>query len=159
MDSGRFNNYEFEPTSRTPSGAGTGGSTALYHHHGSRYGLGMTQRVSSADSKMNGLHGPKHKRGDMDRECQSGYSLYQLDVIRRSVSDSSQPVCRHSTRGFDGRDPGLVQRPARVSIPAEKTRGGRPRASRHDLPRDLWALRRPDDGCVRYDSFSPVIRC
>ena len=46
----------------------TGGSTALYHHNGSRYGLGLP-RSGGADGKMNGLHGPKHKRGDMDREC------------------------------------------------------------------------------------------
>ncbi|KII86320.1 hypothetical protein PLICRDRAFT_164809 [Plicaturopsis crispa FD-325 SS-3] len=45
------------------------GSTALYHHNGTRYGLGIPGRVpSSADGKMNGLHGPKHKRGDIDRE-------------------------------------------------------------------------------------------
>ncbi|KAH9005921.1 ARM repeat-containing protein [Lactarius hatsudake] len=43
------------------------GSTALYHHHGSRYGLGIGGRVAS-DGKMNGLHGPKHRRGDVDRE-------------------------------------------------------------------------------------------
>lgn len=28
-----------------------------------------TRGAASADSKMNGLHGPKHKRGDIDREC------------------------------------------------------------------------------------------
>jgi hypothetical protein len=40
----------------------------LYHHHGSRYGLGIGGRVAS-DGKMNGIHGPKHRRGDVDREC------------------------------------------------------------------------------------------
>jgi hypothetical protein len=46
------------------------GSTALYQHGGSRYGLGIASgRLIGPDSKMNGLHGPKHKRGDMDREC------------------------------------------------------------------------------------------
>lgn len=36
----------------------------------SRYGLGLTGRGNAGtDGKMNGLHGPKHKRGDMDREC------------------------------------------------------------------------------------------
>ncbi len=75
VDNGRFNNYNFEPNSRINSGAGAAGSTALYHHHGSRYGLGMGARINSADSKMNGLHGPKHKRGDMDRECKLCFSM------------------------------------------------------------------------------------
>lgn len=59
------NNDRMNPTQ---GGAGAG-STALYHHHGSRYGLGLGGRMVGPDSKMNGLHGPKHKRGDMDREC------------------------------------------------------------------------------------------
>jgi len=50
-------------------GSTAAGSTALYHHHGSRYGLGLGGRPNnSSDNKMNGLHGPKHKRGDIDRE-------------------------------------------------------------------------------------------
>ncbi|KAH9836606.1 ARM repeat-containing protein [Rhodofomes roseus] len=55
IENGRFNSYST-------------GSTALYHHNGSRYGLGMNGRANGADSKMGGLHGPKHKRGDVDRE-------------------------------------------------------------------------------------------
>jgi len=51
------------------SPSNTSGSTALYHHNGSRYGLGIPGRSNPLDNKMNGLHGPKHKRGDMDREC------------------------------------------------------------------------------------------
>ena len=46
-------------------------SAALYSAQSvSRYGLGMPNRGNPADNKMNGLHGPKHKRGDMDRECE-----------------------------------------------------------------------------------------
>ncbi|KDQ54912.1 hypothetical protein JAAARDRAFT_80100 [Jaapia argillacea MUCL 33604] len=69
IDGGRYSPYDFESNGRiaTPLNAGTG-STALYHHHGSRYGLGLPGRVNGADAKMNGLHGPKHKRGDIDRE-------------------------------------------------------------------------------------------
>ncbi|KAF4584812.1 hypothetical protein EYR38_002043 [Pleurotus pulmonarius] len=39
-------------------------------HNGSRYGHSAPARpsVGGADSKMGGLHGPKHKRGDIDRE-------------------------------------------------------------------------------------------
>ena len=49
-------------------GQSTTGSTALYHHNGTRYGLGLGR--TNGDAKMNGLNGPKHKRGDIDRECE-----------------------------------------------------------------------------------------
>lgn len=68
---GRFNGYEVESNGRLNGSGTTGGSTALYHHHGSRYGLSMGARIGGPDNKMNGLHGPKHKRGDIDRECES----------------------------------------------------------------------------------------
>ncbi|KAJ3879349.1 ARM repeat-containing protein [Lentinula edodes] len=59
---GRYNSY-------ADVNSNTSGSTALYHHNGSRYGLGLPGRANTGvDGKMNGLHGPKHKRGDMDRE-------------------------------------------------------------------------------------------
>jgi hypothetical protein len=73
LDDDRFNSYGFESNGRPNSNLNsTSGSTALYHHNGSRYGLGLPGRTASggADSKMNGLHGPKHKRGDIDRECE-----------------------------------------------------------------------------------------
>ena len=75
MDNGRYNSYGHD-ANRMSGGSpvalnGSTGSTALYHHHGSRYGLSMNGRANGADSKMNGLHGPKHKRGDVDRECES----------------------------------------------------------------------------------------
>ncbi|KAG5642509.1 hypothetical protein DXG03_002706 [Asterophora parasitica] len=73
LDNNRYNSYGYDTNGRNSgSGAnnGTSGSTALYHHNGSRYGLGIPGRANAAggDNKMNGLHGPKHKRGDMDRE-------------------------------------------------------------------------------------------
>jgi hypothetical protein len=72
-----YDGYGYESSGRggvSPSGPphnGTSGSTALYHHNGSRYGLGNPGRghAGGAEAKMNGLHGPKHKRGDIDREC------------------------------------------------------------------------------------------
>ncbi|KAJ7835895.1 ARM repeat-containing protein [Mycena olivaceomarginata] len=69
LDANGYNLYGFEAGGRGGANAGTG-STALYHHNGSRYGLGLPARTNSGadDGKMNGLHGPKHKRGDMDRE-------------------------------------------------------------------------------------------
>ncbi|KAJ6573985.1 ARM repeat-containing protein [Mycena vulgaris] len=71
LDNNAYNSYGFESGGRSGANpTSTSGSTALYHHNGSRYGLGLPARTNSGagDGKMNGLHGPKHKRGDMDRE-------------------------------------------------------------------------------------------
>ncbi|KAJ7456455.1 ARM repeat-containing protein [Mycena latifolia] len=71
LDNNGYNSYGFESGARSGANpTSTSGSTALYHHNGSRYGLGLPARSNSGagDGKMNGLHGPKHKRGDMDRE-------------------------------------------------------------------------------------------
>ena len=46
----------------------SGGSTVLYHHNGTRYGLGLPGRASGTDTKMNGLHGSKYKHGDVGRK-------------------------------------------------------------------------------------------
>ena len=70
IDGNRFSGYGFDANSRINATGTSAGSTALYHHGGARYGLGMGARLNNGpDTKMNGLHGPKHKRGDMDREC------------------------------------------------------------------------------------------
>jgi hypothetical protein len=50
----RLNSYD--------NGLASTGSTALYHHHGTRYGLGIGGCVASG-GKMNGLHELKHRRG------------------------------------------------------------------------------------------------
>ncbi|QRV76152.1 Pumilio-family RNA binding repeat [Ceratobasidium sp. AG-Ba] len=63
-----FGSYEYEGGAR--NGAQSG-STALYQHNGSRYGLALGNgRFMSQENnnKMGGLHGTKHKRGDIDRE-------------------------------------------------------------------------------------------
>ncbi|KAL0576379.1 hypothetical protein V5O48_005600 [Marasmius crinis-equi] len=80
LENGRYNSYGFESNGRSSAGPGTtSGSTALYHHNGSRYGLGLPGRSpSGVDSKMNGLHGPKHKRGDMDLNRFAGTRLEDL---------------------------------------------------------------------------------
>ncbi|KAJ7758588.1 ARM repeat-containing protein [Mycena olivaceomarginata] len=62
LDGNGYNSYGFEAGGRGGANAGTG-STALYHHN-SHYGLGLPARTNSGRR----LHGPKHKRGDMDRE-------------------------------------------------------------------------------------------
>ncbi|KAF8436332.1 armadillo-type protein [Boletus edulis BED1] len=56
---------------------GSSGSTTLYHHNGSRYGLGLGQG-GAPDGNMNGLHGPKHKRGDMDLNRFAGTCIEDL---------------------------------------------------------------------------------
>ncbi|EJF58468.1 ARM repeat-containing protein [Dichomitus squalens] len=69
IEGGRYNSYGFEAAGRGAGGVGATGSTALYHHNGAKYGFNMNGRPNgAADGKMNGLHGPKHKRGDIDRE-------------------------------------------------------------------------------------------
>ena len=89
LDSTRYNSYGFEANGRLASGQSGTGSTALYHHHSSRYGLGINGRpaAGSADGKMNGLHGPKHKRGDVDRECKAfavhGAQLAHVHLVNR----------------------------------------------------------------------------
>lgn len=79
-----YDSYNFSPNRANGDqiGANGTGSTALYHHHGSRYGLGIGSRVGAADGKMNGLHGPKHKRGEMDRECKFILSLRFASMVR-----------------------------------------------------------------------------
>ena len=71
LENGRYNSYSYDNgrvNGTQLAVNGGSGSTALYHHNGSRYGLGIGSRVPSTDGKMNGLHGPKHKRGDIDRK-------------------------------------------------------------------------------------------
>lgn len=78
LDSARYNTYGFDSSARgghDVNGAASG-STALYHHSSSRYGLGMGR--GGPDGKMNGLHGPKHKRGDMDLNRFAGTRLEDL---------------------------------------------------------------------------------
>ena len=95
--------YGLDSNVRLNNGIGnSGGSTALYHHNGTRYGLGLPGRVSGADAKMNGLHGPKHKRGDVDREFQRStvrdipdrtYQLIVLPAPASKISLVKLPAC------------------------------------------------------------------
>ncbi|KAF8531037.1 armadillo-type protein [Gautieria morchelliformis] len=94
-DGTRYNNYGFDQQGRMNSAQSTGGgSTALYHHHGSRYGLGG--RVVGPDSKMNGLHGPKHKRGDVDREF-NRFAGTRLEELKGEIPQlcKDQHGCRY----------------------------------------------------------------
>ncbi|KDR85232.1 hypothetical protein GALMADRAFT_233963 [Galerina marginata CBS 339.88] len=77
VDNTHFNTYGFEtaarpnanPSNGSPSNTSAAPGGIYPAQHGSRYGLGLPNRgATGTDNKMNGLHGPKHKRGDMDRE-------------------------------------------------------------------------------------------
>ncbi|KAL4069308.1 ARM repeat-containing protein [Scleroderma citrinum] len=77
LESTRYNSYGFDSATRSGHGVnGASGSTALYHHNGSRYGLGLGR--GGPDGKINGLHGTKHKRGDMDLNRFAGTRLEDL---------------------------------------------------------------------------------
>ncbi|EJD04358.1 ARM repeat-containing protein [Fomitiporia mediterranea MF3/22] len=91
---GRLNGYGLDGNSRLNGSGTTGGSTALYHHHGSRYGLAMGARMGGSDNKMNGLHGPKHKRGDIDLNRFAGTRLEDLQGEIASLC-KDQHGCRY----------------------------------------------------------------
>ncbi|EMD41536.1 hypothetical protein CERSUDRAFT_110088 [Gelatoporia subvermispora B] len=95
VDNGRYNPY-FDVNGRVNAVNSATGSTALYHHHGSRYGLGMNGRQNGADSKMNGLHGPKHKRGDIDREF-NRFAGTRLEDLQGEIATlcKDQHGCRY----------------------------------------------------------------
>ena len=119
LDNGRFTDFGYE-NGRAPQINGAAGSTALYHHNGTKYGLGINGR-QNGDSKMNGLHGPKHKRGDIDGEC--GY-LQLVDESTLTSKLDSQPLRWHASGGPAGRDSLSLQGSTWLSVPAEEIGGG-----------------------------------
>ncbi|CAE7179481.1 unnamed protein product [Rhizoctonia solani] len=72
-----FNSFDYEGGARNNAHSG---STALYQHNGSRYGLalGNGRFMSQENNKLGGLHGTKHKRGDMDLNRFAGTRLEDL---------------------------------------------------------------------------------
>lgn len=68
-----------------------GGSRAGgYNQHG-RFGLGVGGHANSGrvGGSMNGsIHGPKHKRGDIDRECELCYSRFHRNGINGFIVDN-----------------------------------------------------------------------
>lgn len=96
LEGNGYSEYEFE-TGHLPNGSGGTGSTALYHHNGSRYGLGVNGRQPAADGKMNGLHGPKHKRGDVDRESVNRFAGTRLEDLQGEIPSlcKDQHGCRY----------------------------------------------------------------
>lgn len=71
LDDEDYGGYRYDSSEHMDGNASVvGGSPALYQSNGTRYGLGTGVRLNSVENKMNGLHGPKHKRGDgVDRDC------------------------------------------------------------------------------------------
>ena len=80
LDGTRFNSYGLESTGRGGHNVnGTSGSTVLYHHNGSRYGLALGR--GGPNGKINRLHGTKHKWGDMDRRSFPNCSIRYTDCF------------------------------------------------------------------------------
>ncbi|KAI5115762.1 hypothetical protein M0805_001204 [Coniferiporia weirii] len=96
LENGRFSGYGYETNGRLNGTGSTGGSTALYHHNGSRYGLSVGARLGGPDNKMNGLHGPKHKRGDIDREF-NRFAGTRLEELQGEIAGlcKDQHGCRY----------------------------------------------------------------
>ena len=86
-----YNSYGFESNGRNSANSNSG-STALYHHNGSRYGLGTHGRSNGPNDKVNSLHGAKHKRGDMDRECElmpTSLHCHLTNVVDKSTASQA----------------------------------------------------------------------
>ncbi|KAF8601264.1 hypothetical protein BDV93DRAFT_558566 [Ceratobasidium sp. AG-I] len=64
-------------------GGAHSGSTALYQHSSSCYGLalGNDRFMSQENNKMGGLHGTKHKHGDIDREFNRFAGMRLQDLV------------------------------------------------------------------------------
>jgi hypothetical protein len=97
LDVNRYSNYGGYPSGRLS--AASGDINGLYPSNGARYGLGLGGgRLGGIDNKINGLGGPKHKRGDIDRECKlllADVSQFLFLTLRRLQSiDSQGPVSR-----------------------------------------------------------------
>lgn len=124
------------------------GPRGMYHNQGGqggRYGIGAGGRGMAPDAKMNGFHGSKHKRGDIDREC--AFVLLYFNRPLYLILGFRQSFCWQSTRGLDRGNPEHVQGSARVSFLTKEARGGYPRASRYHFQRDLQSL------CGPYDRY------
>ncbi|KIY64396.1 ARM repeat-containing protein [Cylindrobasidium torrendii FP15055 ss-10] len=74
-------------------------------YHGGRYSLQMPGRPL-ADGKMNGLHGPKHKRGDMDREF-NRFAGTRLEDLQGEISSlcKDQHGCRYLQKKLEEGNP------------------------------------------------------
>ena len=88
---------------RVGDSGSSSGSTALYNH-GSRFGLNaMGGGRTGGPDKMNGLHGPKHKRGDIDRAFLYAPKVRRIRVLIILITRTcSQPLRRHAVGGTPG---------------------------------------------------------
>ena len=95
IENARYNDFGYDNGGRLPQANGGAGSTALYHHNGTKYGLGINGR-QNGDGKMNGLHGPKHKRGDIDREF-NRFAGMRLEDLQGEIPSlcKDQHGCRY----------------------------------------------------------------
>ena len=160
LEGNRYASYNFDPTARSPiplnADSNTTGSTALYHHNGTRYGLGLPVRAGApAENKLNGFHGgPKHKRGDVDRECTSALEHHCVVLI---LSFKSQPFCRYPSRGSPRRNTIALQRSTWVPLFAEETGGRCGRTSGYDIPGNICPFCGTDDRYTRINFPFPSL--
>ncbi|EAU92953.2 pumilio-family RNA binding protein [Coprinopsis cinerea okayama7 len=100
VDGGAYGAYGYEgprgSISASPNvhvGPGVGGNG----YPASRYGLGLGRGgPGPLDGKMNGLHGPKHKRGDIDREF-NRFAGTRLEELQGEIATlcKDQHGCRY----------------------------------------------------------------
>ena len=90
-------------------------ATGLYTQNGLRYSLGLPGRTpSGSDAKMNDLHSPKHKQGEVDRECKYT-SIMDLSVHSHQIH--SQQIYWYSE---DLQFPPSLQGPTRLQKKLEE---------------------------------------
>ena len=71
LDINRYGGYGGGYAGGRISAGSNGDINGMYNGGGGRYGIGLGGgRLGGPDSKINGLGGPKHKRSDIDRECE-----------------------------------------------------------------------------------------
>lgn len=89
----RFNAYGFESaTAHSNVNGGNGGvsnNNNLYPQNSPRYGLVPPRHSPSAgETKLNGLHGAKHKRGEVDKDCMFMVLFHIVDIFIPTFLDN-----------------------------------------------------------------------
>jgi len=89
--------YGYDGPRGSISGVAGGPGAGGFVNQGTRYGLGLGRGgAGHHDGKMNGMHGPKHKRGDIDREF-NRFSGIRLEDLQGEIASlcKDQHGCRY----------------------------------------------------------------
>ncbi|KAF7357064.1 RNA-binding protein [Mycena sanguinolenta] len=101
LDGNGYNSYGFESGGRAGANStGTSGSTALYRHNGSRYGLGLPTCTNS-DGGMNGLHGRRtsaatwtvNSTDSQERASRTCKTKFPLSARTGTATDACKRSC------------------------------------------------------------------